>query len=144
MDNYVVLRSLGAGSFGSVFLARHLPSGDLVALKKVRIKRPSDGLPRVLLREIQALEKLSAEHGSARSRHVLKLREYFAQGAAVVLVMELMVADLQMVIKSMATAGRRMEPKAVKLIMWMCVCGVSERERRAHKHGERTKLLGPE
>lgn len=121
----VVLRRLGAGSFGSVYLSRHLPTGELVALKKVRIKKLSDGLPRVLLREVQALENLSAESGTARSRHVLKLREYFAQGAAVVLVMEYMIADLQMVIKSLATVGQRMETKAVKIIMWQCLSGVA-------------------
>lgn len=125
MDAYVVLRSLGAGSFGSVFLARHLPTGDLVALKKVRIKKPSDGLPRVLLREVQAMEKLSAEGAGERSRHVLRLREYFAQGAAVVLVMEYCLADLSMVLRCVGSTGQRLDRRAVKSIMHQLLSGVA-------------------
>jgi serine/threonine protein kinase len=125
MEHYSIIRKVGAGTFGVVFLARHLPSSALVALKLIRIKNIGEGMPKVLLREIQALEKLAAEREAKKSRHVLTLREYFAHGAAVVLVLEYMTADLQMVLKSGATLGAKLHPRHIKAIMWMCVCGVS-------------------
>jgi cell cycle related kinase len=134
MENYIVLRALGAGSFGSVFLARHLPTGVLVALKKVRIKKPSDGLPRVLLREVQAMEKLSSSDSSAHSRHILKLREYFAQGAAVVLVMEYCISDLAQVQRSLAATGERMAHRVVKLLMFQLLSGISSMHSRSVIH----------
>ena len=119
-----ILRVLGEGTFGRVYLARHLCSSDLVALKVVRIKHVSDGLPKVLMREIQALEKLSAEGHSDASRHVMHMRDHFALGSSVVLVLEYMTADLHMVIRALASLGERMQPQAVKACMHMMITGV--------------------
>lgn len=121
----VILRVLGEGTFGRVYLARHQRTSELVALKKVRIKRAEEGLPKVLMREIQALEKLGAEAGSRLSRHVVQLREHFAQGSAVVLALEYMVADLQQVLHALSFIGARMHMKAVRACMRMVLTGVA-------------------
>ncbi len=125
MDDYVILRVLGEGTFGRVYLARHLPTSALVALKKVRIKRAEEGLPKVLMREIQALEKLAAESTSRLSRHIVRLREHFAQGSAVVLVLEYMQADLQQVMQALTVVGQRMNIRTVQACMRQILTGVA-------------------
>lgn len=46
MNDYKVLATVGEGAHGIVLKARHTVSGDLVALKKVTLKKISeDGIP---------------------------------------------------------------------------------------------------
>ena len=61
-----------------------------MALKKVRIRNISAGLPKNVLREIKSLENLE-------SPHVLHLFEYFPFGSCVVLVLDHMATDLHQV-----------------------------------------------
>ena len=131
----VILRVLGEGTFGRVYLAREQSTSQLVALKKVRIKRAEEGLPKVLMREIRALESLSGESHSPLSRHVVQLRAHFAHGSAVVLVLELMQSDLLAVMRAVDLVGARMHPQAVKACMHMILTGVS--------HTERTRSVMP-
>lgn len=127
----VILRVLGEGTFGRVYLAREQSTSQLVALKKVRIKRAEEGLPKVLMREIRALESLSGESHSPLSRHVVQLRAHFAHGSAVVLVLELMQSDLLAVMRAVDLVGARMHPRAVKACMHMILTGVRHTQRIA-------------
>ena len=123
MDDYAILRLLGEGTFGRVYLARHLASSDLVALKVVRIKSVAQGMPKVLMREIQALSNLSAECDGL-SRHVVRMRDHFASGSSVVMVLEFMRCDLLALVKSLAGAGESLGPRQAKRIVWMILKGV--------------------
>ena len=58
MEAYRTGRHIGEGAHGVVLLAHHIQSGRPVALKKVNIKRPEDGLPSTALREIMALRMI--------------------------------------------------------------------------------------
>lgn len=136
MDDYAILRLLGEGTFGRVYLARHLASSDLVALKVVRIKSVSAGMPKVLMREIQALSNLSASagEGDAQSRHVVRMRDHFASGSSVVLVLEYMRCDLLALVKSMGAAGETLSARAVKQIVWMILRGVQATHQQRVMH----------
>ena len=50
---YRILGRVGRGAFGEVLRAVHEPSGAVLALKRVLLRRPEDGLPDNLLREIK-------------------------------------------------------------------------------------------
>jgi serine/threonine protein kinase len=84
MESYEMIGKIGEGTFGEVFKAKHVQTGKIVrarlgrvrsstnslllacwpqvALKKIRIRHLEEGLPKNLLREIQALEKLQHPH----------------------------------------------------------------------------------
>ncbi|CAB4065018.1 CCRK [Lepeophtheirus salmonis] len=51
MDNFTVLGRIGAGAHGIVMKARHKKSCKLVALKKLLIKRPNEGIPSATQKE---------------------------------------------------------------------------------------------
>lgn len=115
---------LGEGSFGRVWLSRHRATGHLVALKHVRVKRPEDGLPRVLVRELLAMERLACEGIAGRSSHVVRLLYHFAHKSSVVLVMEAMMTDLAKVMRQRSERGQRMRKEEVRECMRQVMSGV--------------------
>jgi serine/threonine protein kinase len=82
-DDYESVSKIGEGTFGEVFKARHRRSGRSVALKRIRLRNPAEGLPKHVLREITALR-------SVAHPNVLHLFGYFPHGSCVVLAVELM------------------------------------------------------
>ena len=52
------LEKLGEGTFGVVHKARHIETGEVVALKKMRLEGEDDGVPATALREIAILREL--------------------------------------------------------------------------------------
>ena len=78
---------LGGGAFGDVILGKHLPTGELCALKRVPIRESppglDDALPANVISELQCMRMVSGE------RNVVRLMDHFASGRALVLAMEL-------------------------------------------------------
>ncbi|XP_014299979.1 cyclin-dependent kinase 4 isoform X2 [Microplitis demolitor] len=56
--HYQELSLIGDGAYGTVYKAKDLSSGQVVALKKVRVPLTEDGLPTSTLREIAGLKQL--------------------------------------------------------------------------------------
>mmetsp|Transcript_37171 Transcript_37171/g.71278 ORF Transcript_37171/g.71278 Transcript_37171/m.71278 type:complete len:330 (-) Transcript_37171:66-1055(-) len=91
-SRYQVLEKIGHGSFGEVLKAVHKPTGHLVALKKILLRRPEKGLPDNVLREIKLLQRV--DHPN-----VVRLNEVFAQGSSLVLSCEYCPTDLSQVLR---------------------------------------------
>lgn len=85
--SYTVLGRIGEGAHGLVFKARHVPTGRVVALKKILIKNLEDGIPVNVMREIKALQLL-------RCKYIIKLYDMFPRGMSLVLVLEYMNSGL--------------------------------------------------
>lgn len=64
MDQYTVVGRIGEGAHGLVLRARHIRTGQEVALKKVPIKKLEDGIPNMVVREIKALQEVDCEYVS--------------------------------------------------------------------------------
>jgi cell division cycle 2-like protein len=60
VDNYERLNHIEEGSYGVVSRARDTATGEVVALKKLKLEREMDGFPITSLREIQTL--MAARH----------------------------------------------------------------------------------
>ncbi|XP_021945954.1 cyclin-dependent kinase 20 [Folsomia candida] len=88
MNEYEVITTVGEGAHGIVLQARHSISGDIVALKKVTLKKIStEGIPVQMVREIKALQCIEHEN-------VVTLIDVFPQGLSFVLVFEFMPSNL--------------------------------------------------
>lgn len=68
MFNYERLNQIEEGSYGVVFRARDIQTGDIVALKKLKLEEEKHGFPITALREINALM-------ACRHEHVVNIRE---------------------------------------------------------------------
>jgi serine/threonine protein kinase len=58
LDKYERLEKLGEGTYGVVYKALNKETGELVAIKKIRLEKEDDGVPSTAIREISLLKNL--------------------------------------------------------------------------------------
>ncbi|XP_029574186.1 cyclin-dependent kinase 20 [Salmo trutta] len=116
MDQYSILGRIGEGAHGIVFKAKHIETGETVALKKVALRKLEDGIPNQALREIKALQEIED------NQYVVKLKDVFPHGTGFVLVFEYMLSDLSEVIRN---SQRPLTESHVKGYMMMLLKGVA-------------------
>ncbi|XP_021887090.1 cyclin-dependent kinase C-2-like [Carica papaya] len=68
IDCFEKLEQIGEGTYGQVYMAREIESGEIVALKRIRMENETEGLPVTAIREIKILNELDHEN-------VIKLKE---------------------------------------------------------------------
>ncbi|XP_041008740.1 cyclin-dependent kinase C-1-like isoform X1 [Juglans microcarpa x Juglans regia] len=68
VDCFEKLEQIGEGTYGQVYMAREIRTGEIVALKKIRMDNEKEGFPITAIREIKILKKLHHEN-------VIKLKE---------------------------------------------------------------------
>ncbi|GAU25600.1 hypothetical protein TSUD_260340, partial [Trifolium subterraneum] len=59
MEKYEKLEKVGEGTYGKVYKAKEISTGQIVALKKTRLEMDEEGVPPTALREISLLQMLS-------------------------------------------------------------------------------------
>lgn len=68
VDCFEKLEQIGEGTYGQVYMAKEKKTGEIVALKKIRMDNEREGFPITAIREIKILKKLHHEN-------VIKLKE---------------------------------------------------------------------
>ncbi|KAM9030797.1 cyclin-dependent kinase 20-like isoform 4-T9 [Megaptera novaeangliae] len=116
MEQYCILGRIGEGAHGIVFKAKHVETGEIVALKKVALRWLEDGIPNQALREIKALQEIED------SQYVVQLKAVFPHGADFVLAFEFMLSDLAEVVRH---AQRPLTQAQVKSYLQMLLKGVA-------------------
>lgn len=58
LEKYKKLERLGEGTYGVVYKAINLETGETVAIKKIRLEKEDDGVPSTVIREISLLKNL--------------------------------------------------------------------------------------
>lgn len=58
MENFQKLEKIGEGTYGVVYKAKDKLTGDVVALKKIRLDVEMEGVPSTAIREISLLKEL--------------------------------------------------------------------------------------
>jgi serine/threonine protein kinase len=58
MEAYQKLEKIGQGTYGVVYKAKNRASGDIIALKKIRLEQEDEGVPSTAIREISLLKEL--------------------------------------------------------------------------------------
>ena len=58
MDKYDKREKIGEGTYGVVYKARERATGELIALKKIRLDAEDEGVPSTAIREISLLKEL--------------------------------------------------------------------------------------
>ena len=85
-DAYERIGHLGQGTYGEVFKARDKETGEVVAVKKIKMENEKEGFPITAVREIKILSKLAASDdelsGELMRSNIIRLREVVRSDAS--------------------------------------------------------------
>jgi cell division cycle 2-like len=110
VDEFERLNKINEGTYGVVYRARDKKSGEIVALKKVKMEKEKEGFPMTSLREINIL--LSFHHPS-----IVDVKEVVVGSTmdSIFMVMEYMEHDLKGVMETMKQPYSQSEVKCLML-----------------------------
>lgn len=92
VDRYLKREVLGEGTYGVVYKAIDTKTGQVVAIKKIRLGKQKEGINFTALREIKLLKEL-------KSPNIIELIDAFPHKGNLHLVFEFMETDLEAVIR---------------------------------------------
>eukprot|EP00607_Mallomonas_marina_P002203 CAMPEP_0182437276 /NCGR_PEP_ID=MMETSP1167-20130531/84936_1 /TAXON_ID=2988 /ORGANISM="Mallomonas Sp, Strain CCMP3275" /LENGTH=297 /DNA_ID=CAMNT_0024630135 /DNA_START=655 /DNA_END=1548 /DNA_ORIENTATION=+ len=91
MDRYRTLEKnvhLGTGTYGVVYKAKDINTGEMVAAKKIKLELEDEGIPSTTIREISVLKQL-------RHKTIVELKDVVQSEGKLYLVFELVDKDLK-------------------------------------------------
>jgi|Transcript_10653 cyclin-dependent kinase len=88
MEKYQKIEKIGEGTYGVVYKARNRLSGELVALKKIRLEAEDEGIPSTAIREISILKEL-------QHPNIVRLHDVIHTEKKLTLVFEYLDQDLK-------------------------------------------------
>jgi len=94
MEDYVKVEKIGEGTYGVVYKGRHKKTGQLVAMKKIRLENEEEGVPSTAIREISLLKEL-------QHPNIVSLEDVLMQDSKLYLVFEFLSMDLKKYIDSL-------------------------------------------
>uniref|UniRef100_A0A8C6KZ28 Cell division control protein 2 homolog n=1 Tax=Nothobranchius furzeri TaxID=105023 RepID=A0A8C6KZ28_NOTFU len=88
MDDYVKIEKIGEGTYGVVYKGRHKATGQIVAMKKIRLESEEEGVPSTAVREVSLLQEL-------KHPNVVRLLDVLMQESRLYLIFEFLSMDLK-------------------------------------------------
>ena len=114
-ERYQKLEKIGEGTYGVVYKARDRTTGDIVALKKIRLDADDEGVPSTAIREISLLKAL-------RHPNVIGLSDIEHDETKLHLIFEYLDYDLK---KYMNAHGAPLPPMLVKSYLYQITAALA-------------------
>lgn len=135
VEIYEKLNKIAEGSYGVVYRARNKITGEIVALKKLKLRSPEGGFPILSLREIRILQL-------ARHENVINVKEIVISDClkGIFLVMELYEHDLKSLIENLHVTFLQSETKTL-LIQLLSAVSWLHQHYIIHRDIKTTNLL---
>ncbi|XP_027695553.1 cyclin-dependent kinase 1-like [Vombatus ursinus] len=105
MEDYIKIEKIGEGTYGAVYKGRH-KTGQMVAMKKIRLENEKEGVPSTAIQEISLLKEL-------RHPNIVSLQDVLMQDARLYLIFEFLSMDLKKYLDSIPP-GQYMDSSLVK------------------------------
>ncbi|XP_033329476.1 cyclin-dependent kinase 1 [Megalopta genalis] len=116
MENFVKIEKIGEGTYGVVYKGKHKKTGEIVAMKKIRLEVDDEGIPSTAIREISLLKEL--EHPN-----VVRLIDVLMEETKLYLIFEYLSMDLKKYMDSLGS-GKLLEPKMVKSYLYQITSAI--------------------
>uniref|UniRef100_A0A023F3U5 Putative serine/threonine kinase n=1 Tax=Triatoma infestans TaxID=30076 RepID=A0A023F3U5_TRIIF len=113
MENYVKIEKIGEGTYGVVFKGKHKKTGQLVAIKKIRMESEDEGIPSTAIREISLLKELVHPN-------IVGLQEVLMEENRLFLIFEYLTMDLKKYLDSFET-GKFLDAALVKSYLYQII-----------------------
>eukprot|EP01100_Stratorugosa_tubuloviscum_P000914 TRINITY_DN1201_c1_g1_i2.p1 TRINITY_DN1201_c1_g1~~TRINITY_DN1201_c1_g1_i2.p1 ORF type:complete len:297 (+),score=128.18 TRINITY_DN1201_c1_g1_i2:103-993(+) len=114
-DKYMKLDKLGEGTYGIVYKAKNRETGEVVALKRIRLESEDEGVPCTAIREISLLKEL-------RHPNIVRLHDVIHEDKKLTLVFEYLDLDLK---KYMDECRGRIPPIRIKQFLYQLLKGIA-------------------
>uniref|UniRef100_A0A8C6YI95 cyclin-dependent kinase n=1 Tax=Naja naja TaxID=35670 RepID=A0A8C6YI95_NAJNA len=116
IQKYIKVEKIGEGTYGVVYKARNKQTGQLVALKKIRLDSETEGVPSTAIREISLLKEL-------KHPNIVRLLDVVHNQKKLYLVFEYLNQDLKKYMDSSRTG--ELPLSLVKSYLYQLLQGVS-------------------
>jgi len=114
MEKYQKIEKIGEGTYGVVYKARNRVSGELVALKKIRLEAEDEGIPSTAIREISILKEL-------QHPNIVRLHDVIHTEKKLTLVFEYLDQNL----KKFLDSSDGLDPLTIKSSLFQLLRGVA-------------------
>jgi len=131
MEKYVKLEKIGEGTYGIVYKAKDKKTGELLALKKIRLEAEDEGIPSTAIREISLLKQL-------QHPNIVRLYDVVHTEKKLTLVFEFLDQDLKKYLDACGDNG--LEPETVKSFLYQLLQGIAY----CHQHRVLHRDLKPQ
>ncbi|XP_050078246.1 cyclin-dependent kinase 1 [Anopheles maculipalpis] len=88
MEHFQKIEKIGEGTYGVVYKGRNKLTGEIVAMKKIRLEAEDEGIPSTAIREISLLKEL-------KHRNVVSLLDVLMEENRLYLIFEFLSMDLK-------------------------------------------------
>lgn len=115
-ERYERLEKLGEGTYGIVYKARDTSTGEIVALKKIRLENEEEGMPSTAMREISILKELNHVN-------IVSLKDviYVPADKRLYIIFEYLEMDLK---KYLNQNKHSLTPMIIKAFMYQLIQGI--------------------
>merc|ERR1719451_269042 len=114
-DRFQKLNKIGEGTYGVVYKAKDKLTGDILALKKIRLEAEDEGIPSTAIREIALLKQL-------QHPNIVRLYDVVHTERRLTLVFEYLDQDLK---KYLDICDGGLETAILKSFLYQLLCGVA-------------------
>jgi len=127
IGDLIKLERLGEGTYGTVFKVRNKKTGDLSAMKQIKLQGEDEGIPSSAVREISLLKSIS-------HTNIIRIKHIIPADGKLYLLFELMSQDLRQYMTQRIAAGESFSFEAVKQYAFQIFQGINYCHKRRIFH----------
>ncbi|KAL7990325.1 hypothetical protein Chor_013755 [Crotalus horridus] len=116
MDDYTKIEKIGEGTYGVVYKGKHKATGQVVAMKKIRLESDEEGVPSTAIREVSLLKEL-------HHANIVCLQDVLMQDSRLYLIFEFLSMDLKKYLDSIPS-GQYLDRMLVKSYLYQILQGI--------------------